>query len=170
MRLAGLALGSNLGDRLGNLKVARQRLEAMHEGGPEAFRVSSVYETEPVGCGPGAAAFLNAVVALRTSRSPRDLLAAAQAIERDLGRPSRRPKNAPRTIDVDLLFLDDTAWADAVLELPHPRLLQRRFVLTPLAEICPDLRLPGETRTMRECLDALAGPEPPPARRSPPGW
>ena len=155
MARAGIALGSNVGDRLENLRQARDRLAALHEGAGDEFLVSPIYETEPVGCGPEAAAFFNAVVDLETSLDPLALLDAAQAIERHLGRPSRRPKNAPRTIDVDLLYCGNLEVADERLELPHPRLLQRRFVLTPLAAIRPDLRLIGETRSIAECLAAL---------------
>jgi 2-amino-4-hydroxy-6-hydroxymethyldihydropteridine diphosphokinase len=162
MARAGIALGSNIGDRLENLRLARDRLSLLHEDDPASFLVSPIYETEPVGCGPAAAAFFNAVVELETSLPPFDLLDAAQAIERDLGRPSRRPKNAPRTIDVDLLYWGESVVADERLELPHPRLLQRRFVLTPLAAIRPALSLTGESRTIAECLADLDTGESPP--------
>lgn len=156
-------MGSNVGDRLKNLRVARDRLRELHEGSDEAFLFSPIYETEPVGCEPGAGSFYNATIEIVTSLNPMALLDAAQAIERELGRPSRRPKNAPRTIDVDLLYLGDRVLNDPRLDLPHPRLLRRRFVLTPLAAIRPDWRLPGCERTIAESLGALESDEPPPA-------
>lgn len=159
---AGIALGSNLGDRLGHLRIARDRLLDLHEGTAADFLVSPLFETEPVDCAPGTAAFFNAVIELHSSLEPLDLLEAAQSIERDLGRASRRPKNAPRTIDVDLLYLGDRMLADDRLDLPHPRLLSRRFVLTPLAAIRPGLVLPGETRPIATCLRELDSPEPEP--------
>ncbi|MCB1088971.1 MAG: 2-amino-4-hydroxy-6-hydroxymethyldihydropteridine diphosphokinase [Verrucomicrobiae bacterium] len=168
--LAGIALGSNVGDRLAHLHAARDRLGALHEGSKGGFRVSSIYETEPVGCGPEAEAFYNAVVMLETSLAPHALLDAAQSIEQALGRPTRRPKNAPRTIDVDLLFLGDTVLSDERLELPHPRLLQRRFVLTPLAEIWPEGRLPGEAHSFSDALNRLESDEAIPERLALPDW
>ena len=159
---SGIALGSNLGDRLGHLRIARERLLDLHEGTAADFLVSPIYETEPVDCAPGTAAFFNSVIELRTSLEPIALLEAAQSIERDLGRASRRPKNAPRTIDVDLLYLGDHVLADERLDLPHPRLLRRRFVLAPLAAIRPSLILPGETRPVAACLRDLDSPEPEP--------
>jgi 2-amino-4-hydroxy-6-hydroxymethyldihydropteridine diphosphokinase len=164
MSPAGIALGSNIGNRLENLRAARDRLREIHEGPEEAFLVSPIFETAPVGCGPDAAPFFNAAVELMTSLGPMALLDAAQAIERDLGRPSRRPKNAPRTIDVDLLYLGDQVVADPRLELPHPRLLLRRFVLMPLAAIRAEWRHPSGHGhlTIGESLAYLASDEPQP--------
>ncbi|MCB1230251.1 MAG: 2-amino-4-hydroxy-6-hydroxymethyldihydropteridine diphosphokinase [Verrucomicrobiae bacterium] len=135
---AGIALGSNVGNRLDHLRQARERLRPLHEGAAEDFLISPIFETEPVGCAPGTAAFLNAVVELETDRPPLDLLNATQTIEHALGRPDLRPKNSPRSIDIDLLYIGDHRVNTDRLILPHPRLLERRFVLEPLAVISGD--------------------------------
>ncbi|MCB1236154.1 MAG: 2-amino-4-hydroxy-6-hydroxymethyldihydropteridine diphosphokinase [Verrucomicrobiae bacterium] len=153
---AGIALGSNLGDRLAHLRTARERLLALHEGADAEFLVSSVRETEPVGCPPGSGAFLNAVIEIVTTLDPFILLHEAQAIERRLGRPNQRAKNSPRTVDVDLLYAGDITLDDPRLVLPHPELRKRRFVLEPLAEIRPDLQLPGFDTSVAGLLEALA--------------
>lgn len=153
---AGIALGSNIGDRLANLRAARARvLELPGAGGP--VKSSRVFETEPVGCEPGAEAFLNAVVEIEweDSGAPESLLAALRGIENAMGRPARHPRNEPRVIDLDLLFLGDIILKSDALTLPHPRLSGRRFVLAPLADIRPELVLPGETRTIAELLARL---------------
>lgn len=159
MVIAGFSLGSNLGDRLANLIEARRRLRTIHEGADEDFRVAPLFETAPVDCVPGAPSFLNTAIELETARPPLELLDLAQAIEQSLGRPSEREKNAPRTVDVDLIYVGGTALSDPRLELPHPRFRERRFVLLPFTRIHPDLRLPGETRTLAELLDALESEE-----------
>lgn len=135
---AYLSLGSNLGNRDRNLAEAVRRLGTTP--GVEVRRVSSVYETAPVG-GPPQGDFLNLVVELATTLSPRELLAACQAIEADLGR-ERTVRWGPRTIDLDVLIYEGVTSADPELTLPHPRMLERQFVLRPLAEIAPDLVLP----------------------------
>ncbi len=157
----GIALGSNVGDRLANLRAARDRLREWHEGTPEAFLVSPVYETEPVDCDPGAAAFFNAVIELESTLPPLDLLDAGQAIERELGRPDRRPKNAPRTIDVDLLYAEGVVIENERLSLPHPRIRERWFVLQPLSHIRNALpREIGVSGDLAQLIDALGGERP----------
>ncbi len=156
----GIALGSNLGDRLTNLREACARLWALHSGSGAPL-ASPVYETDPVDCEPGTEAFLNAVVEIESALEPAGLIAETQKIEQELRRPSRRPRNAPRTIDVDILYADDFVIETEDLQIPHPRLRERRFVLRPLADIRPDLRLPGETRTIEHILNNLQSPEPP---------
>lgn len=133
MPVAYVALGSNLGDRLAILREALRRLRQL--GRIEA--VSSVYETDPVGY-DDQPPFLNAVALLRTDLDPNTLLARLLAIEADLGRVRTFP-NAPRTLDLDLLFYDDLILNAPDLTLPHPRLHERAFVLVPLAEIAPEL-------------------------------
>ena len=149
MATAYIGLGSNLGDRMTMLRTAIQRLETL--GGIAG--VSSLYETEPVGY-LAQPSFLNAVVALDTAQAPADLLGALLGIERDLGRVRSFP-NAPRTLDLDLLLVDDVILDTPELSLPHPRLHERAFVLVPLAEIAPELVLPGTGKTMQELLRTL---------------
>ncbi len=158
MRRAGIALGSNLGDRLLNLREALLRLRSLHAG-DEAPRVAAVYQTEPRFCPPGSPDFLNTVVEIGFAEDPLDLLAATQQIERDLGRVPSPLRNAPRVIDVDILYLGDLRFANESLVLPHPRIGERRFVLQPLADIRPDLRIDG--RTVDEALLALVDDESP---------
>jgi 2-amino-4-hydroxy-6-hydroxymethyldihydropteridine diphosphokinase len=152
----GLALGSNLGDRWSHLRAARDFLANLHEGTGDAV-ISPVYDTEPVDCPPGSAPFLNAVMEIVTSLDPEELLARADRFERRLGRNATRERHAPRSIDIDLLYVGDRTICNATCEVPHPRLTRRRFVLQPLAEIRPDLVLPGQTRSVAELLAALPG-------------
>ena len=144
----GIALGSNIGDRLAHLKEARAAVERLHLGGAEGVLHSSVYETEPVDCEPGSAPYLNAVMEIEYEGQPVVLLDALQQIENELGRPSKRPRNAPRTIDLDILYAGNLAMSNDELAIPHPRLHSRRFVLEPLNEIRPDLLLPGYHETV----------------------
>ncbi len=149
----GIGLGSNAGDRLENLRAARGLILAAPEwlGQPPAdVLCASVYETDPIGCPPGSAAFLNTVLELSSApaATPALILHRLQAIEVALGRPSRHRRNAPRTIDLDLLYLGSLELKGEDLIVPHPRLRERRFVLAPLAEIRPDLVLPGDSRSV----------------------
>lgn len=137
MARIGISLGSNLGDRLAHLREAVDRLGPVREGG-HLLR-SPVYETEPVDCPPGSGSFYNAVVEIESSLAPLELLAFTQSIERALGRPAVRDRNAPRTIDLDLLYCDQLVLDEPDLVLPHPRMRQRAFVVLPLAAIRPDL-------------------------------
>jgi 2-amino-4-hydroxy-6-hydroxymethyldihydropteridine diphosphokinase len=126
-----LGLGSNLGDRLANLQGAVDGLGA--DTASTVVGVSSVYETDPVG-GPEQPAYLNAVVVVDTSRSPRQLLELAQALEAR-ARRVRRERWGPRTLDVDLLLFGDAEVHEPDLEVPHPRMGERGFVIAPLAEV-----------------------------------
>lgn len=146
---AFLSLGSNLGDRLGNLVIGVQGVAALPESSVEA--TSSLYETEPVGR-KEQPPFLNAVVAVVTGLSPHDLLGALQAIEKRAGRQRLQPWG-PRTLDIDIVLYGDLVYADAVLSIPHPHFATRRFVLVPLAELAPSLVPPGnDRRTVRQLL------------------
>jgi 2-amino-4-hydroxy-6-hydroxymethyldihydropteridine diphosphokinase len=152
---AGIALGSNVGDRLRNLHAARTRVMAI-QGLGRPVKISRIYETEPVGCEPGSAPFLNAVMEVGWSgRTSDGLLLAVRGVERAMGRPERYPRNAPRVIDVDLLYISDLVLNTDELTLPHPRMFERRFVLAPLADICPDLLLPGQSETVAQLLAKL---------------
>jgi 2-amino-4-hydroxy-6-hydroxymethyldihydropteridine diphosphokinase len=154
---AGIALGSNLGDRLANLRRARELvLTSPGISGPVID--SRVYETEPVQSGPDAGAYLNAVIEVEYAGQPITLLDGLQRIEAELGRPSKRPRNAPRTIDLDILYAGNLVLSNEEVVIPHPRLHLRRFVLAPLADIRPDLILPGQQQTVAALLSGLNDP------------
>ena len=138
----GIALGSNLHERLHLLQAARTHLYALHEDrGP--FVCSRIYETEPMDCPPGSPCFLNAAIEIACTLPPLDLLASLQRIEQALGRPREHAFHAPRTIDLDILYYDNLHFTLPELTLPHPRISERAFVLCPLADICPYRILPG---------------------------
>ena len=141
---AGVALGSNLGERLANLRNARREIISM-KGALPPLRCSAIYETEPVGCEKGAAKFFNAVIEFGYAGQPIELRRELAAIERVLGRPAAHERNVSRPIDLDLLYFGDVIIETAELRLPHPRIVDREFVLRPLADIRPDLVLPGQT-------------------------
>jgi 2-amino-4-hydroxy-6-hydroxymethyldihydropteridine diphosphokinase len=142
-----LALGSNLGDREAHLRTALERLDAAEV---RIARRSSVYETEPRDF-LAQPWFLNMVVEGQTELFPMQLLSRIQTIELELGRQRRTPKG-PRTIDIDILLYGNAVIHTSKLEVPHPRMAQRRFVLEPLAEIAPDFRIPLDGRTIKEIL------------------
>jgi 2-amino-4-hydroxy-6-hydroxymethyldihydropteridine diphosphokinase len=152
-----IALGANVGDRLAQLRAARRQIFAL-ENVSEPFLSSRIYETEPVGTEPEAGAFFNAVIEVGYAGSPSELLAALQSIERQMGRPSKRPRNAPRNIDLDILYCGDLVLAEDDVEIPHPRLHLRRFVLTPLADIRPEFVLPGQSQSVAALLAGLHDP------------
>jgi 2-amino-4-hydroxy-6-hydroxymethyldihydropteridine diphosphokinase len=153
MRTA-VALGSNLGDRLENLRAARRQIIKLGEVQPPVLS-SGIYETEPVDCEPGAAKFLNAVVEFDFEGDPFELLEQFIRIEESLGRKRDRPKNVSRTIDIDLLYSGDQQIDNERLRLPHPRMHLRKFVLQPLADIHADLILPGHRKTVAKILAEL---------------
>jgi 2-amino-4-hydroxy-6-hydroxymethyldihydropteridine diphosphokinase len=151
---AAIALGSNLGDRLANLQSARDRIRGL-DGMTEPTVQSAVYETSPVDCEPGAQNFYNAVIEIGFEKSADALFEALQKIEQALGRERNRERNLSRTIDLDLLYCGSERRSDALLQLPHPRMTERKFVLQPLCDIAPDLRLPGQTKNVGELLAQL---------------
>ena len=147
-----VALGSNLGESKKILTEAIQQLQKIHIRTPASFFVSSFYETDPVDCPLQSPRFLNAVVQLETELTPHELLELFQKMEEKAGRSFSHPRNAPRTLDLDLLYCDAMIISTPELELPHPKITQRSFVLMPLAEITPDLILPGWEKTARDYL------------------
>ena len=149
---AGIALGSNLGNRNALIQEAIGHLRMIHESGD--FLLSSLHETEPVDCAPGTPSFLNAVAEIGTSLRPLELLRRLQGQEIRSGRPKAHPRNASRTLDLDILYCDEMSLHHPELDLPHPRMLDRAFVMAPLAEIRPELKLPG---WQMSCLEYLSG-------------
>jgi 2-amino-4-hydroxy-6-hydroxymethyldihydropteridine diphosphokinase len=147
----GVALGSNLGDRLENLRAARRAVTTI-AGVELPVLASPIYETDPVGCEPGAAKFLNAVIEFSYAGELGELFDQLKRIEIELGRPANHQLNVSRAIDIDLLYFGDTMLRTSRLTLPHPRIVGRQFVLQPLANIRPDLVLPGQMKTVRELL------------------
>jgi 2-amino-4-hydroxy-6-hydroxymethyldihydropteridine diphosphokinase len=143
-RRAFLGLGSNLGDRVHYLREAVDTLGAV-----DLRAVSPVYETEPVGGPGGQGAYLNLVAELKTARTPHDLLGVCHRLEAAAGRV-RDERWGPRTLDVDVLWIDGVTLDEPDLQVPHPRMWERRFVLAPLRDLAPDLV--DETT-----LDAAAG-------------
>ena len=153
MATAYLGLGSNLGHREANIKSALKMLGQ----GPRILEVSSLYETEPMGY-KDQPWFLNLVCSIETDLSPQALLNLVKAIERNLGRkPTLR--FGPRPIDIDILFYDDLILDSPDVTIPHPRLLERAFVLVPLKEIAPDLVHPASGLTIEELLARVEKPE-----------
>jgi 2-amino-4-hydroxy-6-hydroxymethyldihydropteridine diphosphokinase len=153
MRTA-VALGSNIGDRLENLRAARNSIVDLPNVRAPIIS-SAVYETEPVDCERGAGKFLNGVVEFEYEGDPAPLLEQLVQIEEALGRKRNHPQNVSRIIDVDLLYCGDKRIHDERLQLPHPRLHLREFVLRPLADIRPELMLPGQKGAIRELLAAV---------------
>lgn len=144
-----LSLGSNLGDRQVNLRMAVGKLLNLGN----VLTVSSIYETEPVEF-TDQPWFLNCVVLIQTEMLPKFFFAGIQEIEKEMGRQRTQPKG-PRTIDIDILLFGNATIDTPQLKVPHPAMKQRRFVLAPLAEIAPDVKIPGTKRTARELLEAL---------------
>ena len=149
MKTVYLALGSNMGNRESNLRAA---ILSFSTAGITVLRESPVYETEPVGFADQRW-FLNMVVESETTLFPMQLLTRIGKIERALGRVRTVP-NGPRTIDIDILLYANAVVRTPRLEIPHPRMHERRFVLAPLADLAPALRHPVLRQTVRQLLDA----------------
>lgn len=152
MKLVYLGLGSNVGDRETMLRSALDALNGSHL---RLKRVSSLYETEPIGF-LDQGWFLNMAAEFETELFPKQLLHRMQKVELRLGRV-RSVKNGPRTIDIDILLFGKTVMKTEELEIPHPRYRERRFTLAPLAELNPAMRDPITKQTMAEMLAALTG-------------
>ena len=151
MSLAWVGLGANLGRPQQTLDQALLALQSLPQ--TRLIAVSPAYWTAPWG-EPDQPEFLNAVACLETAQTPPELLRALLAIETGLGRQRQGARWGPRELDLDLLLLDDQAIDEPELTLPHPRLHQRAFVLVPLADLAPDLEVPGHGR-VAELLEAL---------------
>jgi 2-amino-4-hydroxy-6-hydroxymethyldihydropteridine diphosphokinase len=145
-----LGFGSNLGDRSAALEASLRRLA---DRGVRILAVSTVFETEPVGCREPDL-FLNRVARVRFDGGPEELLTVTEEVERLAGRERSR-RNAPRPLDIDLLLFPGHERRELPPVLPHPRMWSRRFVLAPLAELAPDLRNPDSGRTVAEELERL---------------
>lgn len=152
MKTIYLSLGSNIGDRERNLRDAIKRLAAPDM---KILRVSPVYETEPMDY-TDQPWFLNLVVEAGTSLFPLQLLSRVAKIERAMGRVRNKVKG-PRTLDIDILLYGNAVVRTPTLEIPHPRMAERRFVLAPLADLAPTLRHPALGKSIKELLDGLAG-------------
>ncbi|MGA8219047.1 MAG: 2-amino-4-hydroxy-6-hydroxymethyldihydropteridine diphosphokinase [Solirubrobacterales bacterium] len=150
-RVGYLGLGSNVGDREAQL---RRAIEGLRAHGITVEAASSLYETEPVGEVLDQPDFLNGAVLVRTALDPEELLDVCKAIEGEQGREFGGPRHGPRPIDVDLLLLGGVEMVTERLTLPHPEVTSRRFVLEPLLELDPGLRLPDGTE-LRDALAAL---------------
>lgn len=150
-----VALGSNLGDSPKILRDAMERLQSLSVA---PILKSSLWRNTPVDCPPGSPDFVNAVVGLspRRGETPETLVAKLQAVEKEFGRQPKQVQNEPRVLDLDLIAWGDKRRSSAALTLPHPRAQERKFVLQPLAEIAPDLVLPGQTETVFQLLAGLA--------------
>jgi 2-amino-4-hydroxy-6-hydroxymethyldihydropteridine diphosphokinase len=154
----GIALGSNLGDRAAELEAGFTFLRTLAADGRVDH--STLIETAPVDCPPGSPAFLNAVAEIQVDLGalpPAELLRRLQAFEIDRGRPRQHARNSSRPLDLDILYYGDRTVRTPQLTIPHPHLVERRFVLEPLAELRPDLVLPGQARSVREILAAGVG-------------
>lgn len=147
----GIGLGANLGDRVGAVLAAMDCLRGLDPGA----RFSALYESEPEDCPPGSPPFVNAAAEIEFDDQPEFLLERMQQMEQEMGRPKVRGRNAPRPLDMDLLYAEDRVMATERLILPHPRMMERVFVLQPLAEICPERVIPGTGRTVAELFAGL---------------
>ena len=143
MPLAYIGLGSNLGDRIGQMRRAVDLLQQL--GGMRVVRASPIYQNRAVGMGETAADFLNAVVEVSSDLEPMALLEACLAVEERLGRHREVGGWVPRTIDLDLLAYGSTSLQQSRLTLPHPRIAERDFVAVPLADLAPELQIGDRT-------------------------
>lgn len=151
----GLALGSNIGDRLNNLKQARDKIGRMKD--VVIVAQSSVYETEPVDIAPEfmGISFFNAVLITECRIDLVTLAGLCSEIERQAGRPQDRRRNEPRVIDIDIIYAGQSVVNNDNLTIPHPRWKLRRFVVQPLADVRPDLIIPDETQPVSDILKLL---------------
>lgn len=154
MNRAFVALGSNLGAAVENVRRAMDRLQALSA---KPLLKSSLWQTTPLDCPPGSLPFINAVVGLvpRAGETPESLLAKLQQMERDFGRRPKMVLNEPRPLDLDLLVFGGEIRSSEGFTLPHPRAHKRQFVLQPLAELSPEFVFPGQSKTVSQLLAGL---------------
>lgn len=148
----GIALGSNLGDRGAHLQAA---LDAIRKFAEAPVKISRVYETTPVDCPAGSPSFLNAAIEIGWSGELSALLARLQAVENGQGRPAVHARNSPRTVDLDILYADELFIALPRLQVPHPRMTERAFVLLPLSDILGSARIPGHLKTAEDYVKTI---------------
>jgi 2-amino-4-hydroxy-6-hydroxymethyldihydropteridine diphosphokinase len=155
---AYIALGSNLGDSRRVILRAMERLQGFSD---EPLTRSSLFATTPVDCPPGSPDFVNAAVGLvpRSGETPESLLKKLQELEKEFGRTPKKVLNEARPLDLDLIAFGNETRATSELTLPHPHAHLRRFVLQPLAEIAPDLILPGQGKAVAKLLQGLTSAE-----------
>lgn len=155
---AYIAIGSNLGDSRTAVPQAMDRLQELSD---QPLARSSLLETKPVDCPPGSPNFVNAVVALipRRGETPESLLQKLQKLEKEFGRVPKKILNESRPLDLDIIAFGNEVRATPELTLPHPRAHLRQFVLQPLAELAPNLILPGQSRAVSELLKQLTSAE-----------
>lgn len=154
-----LALGSNLGDRLSNIEEATDFLNSIGK----VLKVSSIYETLPVGMADGAGNFYNLVLLLESNLSPHELLKAVKGCEKKMGRDISSPAAShkkPRFMDIDILLVEDLIIENEILSIPHKEMHKREFVLVPLKEIAPTLIHPVLNQSITEILSSLTGQSP----------
>lgn len=156
--VAYIALGSNMGD---SENILRRAMDRLAEFSVAPVLKSSLWQTTPVDCPPGSPPFVNAVAGLTLERreTPESLLAKLLALEKEFGRKPKRVLNEPRRLDLDLICFGGEIRDAEALKLPHPRAMQRRFVLQPLVEIAPGLILPGQKKTAQQLLSGLESRE-----------
>lgn len=152
MNTAYIGVGSNLGDRLGNLRKAKRLLS--EKPGFEEIRTSPFYETEPVGGPADSPKYLNGVWEIKTGLSPAEMLEALRDIENTFGR-TREYADAPRTLDLDLLVWGDMVLDEGDLKLPHPRMHERFFVMKPFSDLAPQWVHPGYKKSAKQLMEAL---------------
>ena len=148
--ITGIGIGSNMGDKRRHLEDAIAFLRNISQD--RELKSSGFFETSPLDCPPGSGLFLNAALEMEYEGDLSLLLEKLGQYEEARGRPSIHQRNAPRTIDLDILYVDDLQFNSARLEIPHPRLAERLFVLEPLAEIAPQRLIPGKGKTVVELL------------------
>ncbi|MGD8416273.1 MAG: 2-amino-4-hydroxy-6-hydroxymethyldihydropteridine diphosphokinase [Pseudomonadales bacterium] len=153
-----IGIGSNRGDSRRIVLEAMDRLAGFARG---EVRRSHLWRTSPVDCPPGSDDFINAAAAFDAAPglTPERLLAALKVLEQEYGRGPTPVRNAPRELDLDLLLFDDETRATSTFTLPHPRAVDRLFVLAPAAEVLPEARWPGTDRTIEDLLAALESDE-----------
>jgi 2-amino-4-hydroxy-6-hydroxymethyldihydropteridine diphosphokinase len=155
--IAYIGFGANLGDPTAMFAAAKEEIAGMPL--TKLLRSSSLYETNPVGLSDGGPTFLNAVFEVETSLSPLELIEETRKLERKLGKPETHTSDKSRVVDLDLLLFGDIIFDDQGLQIPHPRMSQRAFVLAPLAEIAKEARHPSLNRTVGDLLSLLPDDE-----------